>query len=86
MFDCFQVAVYWMHYVENIDDLVSQALILNCRCSLENLLQLSVGDGSGPTPAMLIRVSLNGNKVTEINGENGKEGKAQSDQTKNRLR
>lgn len=86
VFECVQIAVYWMHYVEKIDDLVSQALILNCQCSLENLLRLSVGDGSGPAPAVLIRVSLEGNKVTEINTENEEEGKARSDRTRNRVR
>lgn len=75
-----------MHYVEKIDHLVSQALILNCRCSLENLLRLSVGDGSGPAPAVLIRVSLDGNKVTEINKGNEEKRKAQSDQTRNHVR
>lgn len=86
VFKCLQVAVYWMHYVEKIDDLVSQALILNYRCSLENLLRLSVGDGSGPVPAVLIRVSLDGNKVTEINKGNKGKGKTRSDQTRNHIR
>jgi len=67
MFDVIsQIVVYWTRYVKRIDELIREALILNCRRSLENVLELSVGDGSGPAPVILIRVSLNGNKVTAI--------------------
>ncbi|CAI6360699.1 unnamed protein product [Macrosiphum euphorbiae] len=55
--------VYWTNYVEKIDSLICKALILNCQCSLENILELSVGDGSGPTPVILIHVSLKDNKI-----------------------
>lgn len=56
--------VYWIHYIEKIDNLICNALVLNCRCSLENILELSVGDGSGPVPVILIHVSLKDNQVT----------------------
>lgn len=56
--------VYWIHYIEKIDNLICKALILNCQCSLENILELSIGDGSGPLPVIQIHVSLEGNKVT----------------------
>lgn len=56
--------IYWTHYIEKIDNLICKALVLNCQCSLENILELSVGDGSGPVPVILIYVSLNDNQVT----------------------
>lgn len=55
--------VYWTHYIKKIDNLICKALILNCQNSLKNILELSVGDGSGPTPVILINVSLKDNKV-----------------------
>lgn len=55
--------VYWTHYVKKIDSLICKALILNCQHSLENILELSVGDGLGPTPVILIHVSLKDSKV-----------------------
>lgn len=55
-----------MNYINKIDDLICQALILNTRYSLENILELSVGDGSGPVPVILIRVNLKDNEVSVV--------------------
>lgn len=58
--------VYWTHYIEKIDNLICKALTLNCQCSLENILELNIGDGSGPIPVILIHVSLEDTKVTNL--------------------
>ncbi|VVC43185.1 Dynein heavy chain, domain-2,Dynein heavy chain domain,Dynein heavy chain, domain-1,Dynein heavy chain, P- [Cinara cedri] len=57
------IMVYWTRYIEKIDSLICKSLILNCQCALENILELSVGDGSGPVPAILVDVSLKNNKI-----------------------
>lgn len=64
---------YWIIYIEKIDDLICKALILNCKCSLENILELNVGDGSGPMPSIIVHVFLKDNKVgTYCKEENNK--------------
>lgn len=52
-----QMMTYWEHYVEKIDILVHESLILNVQWSMENVL------AQRDDPIFLISVSLDGNKV-----------------------
>lgn len=51
---------FWEHYVEKIDILVHESLILNVQWSMENVLS------QRDEPIFLISVSLDGNKVRLI--------------------
>ncbi|XP_050440794.1 dynein axonemal heavy chain 2-like [Adelges cooleyi] len=54
---------YLTRYVEKLDGLICEALTLNIRRSLENMLKLLVGDGSGPVPVILVDATLENKQV-----------------------
>ncbi|XP_050531221.1 dynein axonemal heavy chain 2 isoform X2 [Daktulosphaira vitifoliae] len=58
-----EVIVHWEQFVDYIDILVRESLILNARFSLENMLELRVGYGFGPVPVFQIHVCLENRKV-----------------------
>ncbi|XP_050544255.1 dynein axonemal heavy chain 2-like isoform X2 [Daktulosphaira vitifoliae] len=58
-----KVIKYWTLFVEKIDSLICEALTLNIRCSLENFLDLSAGDGYGLIPFILIDISIINKKI-----------------------
>lgn len=51
---------YWEHYIEKIDNLIHDALILNVRWSMENIL------ARRDKPLVLLNISLHGKYVRSI--------------------
>jgi len=51
---------YWEHYIEKIDILINDALILNVRWSMENIL------ARRDKPLITINISLHGKKVRSM--------------------